>query len=230
MLPKTYNNRGGKFPEHKGKPKISYSQVISWESYTDDYIRGYILGIKEPPGEYARFGSACGEYLEHLGQGLEYTNDMLSEQDIEILSSVDLSGERVTFEEEIVIDYGDFVLQGFIDKAKYDGDSVVVTDFKTGNIEKKRDYYTSDDYLQTTAYCQYLESIGYEIKASEVVIFDRKGNAFRGERLSLTGDVETLETPFTEERKKLLEQRVRNAAKGVSDLYKNYTKYASILL
>ena len=45
LLPKRYEDRSGKYPQHEGKPKLSYSQWGSWKSkqYKSEYIKKYFL-------------------------------------------------------------------------------------------------------------------------------------------------------------------------------------------
>ena len=54
ILPRKYDDKSGKYPQHHGKNKLSYSQINSWKDpkYSHDYIKQYFAGIETPSGIY----------------------------------------------------------------------------------------------------------------------------------------------------------------------------------
>ena len=63
QLPKIYENELGNYPQHKGKQKISYSQLNSFKDYKEQYIQGYFLGNSSESGMFAFFGNLVGTYF-----------------------------------------------------------------------------------------------------------------------------------------------------------------------
>lgn len=225
ILPRIYESDKEEFQEYVGLPKISYSQINSWNDsqYQKDYIRQYFFGEEQDAGAYALYGSACGEYLEHKGQELDYENPLLNAEDKETLDK--LVDNDAVYEDEIVYPVTDskgnilFVIQGFIDKAKYDGKKIQVIDFKTANIAKKRDFYGGDEYNQTVLYAGAKEALGYKVDYCGVTMLGRKGNAFRGEELHLTGETEDVDTPYSKTRFNNFIKYATKTAKEISEHY-----------
>lgn len=119
-----------KICEKTGKPRISYSQVGSWNDYRPDYIKQYFAGIKLESGCYADFGTKVGTARE-TGDYSEFT---LDEQ--KVLESVPRI-ENCVYEREINLDFGDFILLGYIDEFVNNEE---VNDNKTGGKGKQSLY------------------------------------------------------------------------------------------
>lgn len=226
ILPRTYESDKEEFQKYVGLPKLSYSQINSWNEklYKADYIKQYFFGLKTDSGAYAHFGTACGEYLEHMGQKLEYTNQLLNADDIKTLDG--LVDEDAVYEDEIVHPVTDskgkilFCIQGFIDKAKYEGKKELsIIDFKTANNEKKRKFYAGVDYNQTILYAGAKEAEGFKIKNCGVIMMDRVGNAFRGQELHLSGKTEVVDTPYTKAKFNTFIKYATKTAKEISAHY-----------
>jgi len=225
ILPRIYESDKEEFQEFVGLPKLSYSQINSWneKAYKTDYIKQYFFGLKIDAGAYAHFGTACGEYLEHKGQKTEYTNQLLNGSDIETLDG--LVDEDAVYEDEIVYPVTDskgkilYVIQGFIDKMKVKGKGVEIIDFKTANNEKKRKFYAGDDYRQTILYAGAKVALGWKIDNCGVIMMDRKGNAFRGEELHLSGKTEAVDTPYTQAKFDTFIKYATKTAKEITAAY-----------
>lgn len=225
ILPKVYESDKEEFQQYVGLPKISYSQINSWndKKYKVDYIRQYFFGEDQDSGAYAAFGSACGEYLEHKGQKLDYENQLLSADDIQTLDM--LVDEEAVYEDEIVYPVKDskgniiFVIQGFIDKMKVKDIELDIIDFKTANNEKKRAFYGGEDYNQTILYAGAKEALGFKIKDCGVIMMDRVGNAFRGQELHLSGKVEGVPTPYSKAKFSKFIKYATKTAKEISAHY-----------
>lgn len=225
QLPKIYTDTTGKYVQHNGKPKLSYSQFSSWNSpeYKNGYVLEYMFGIAQPTNIFATFGGHVGEFIEAIGIGETPNENFLPEETKSFLRTLTYPPKSV-YEEEIVVDCGDFVIQGFIDRITYKGKKVSVIDFKTGNIDKKVDDYASASYGQTTLYCFQKTTEGYTIENSQVLLLGRKGNGREGHPLRLSGESVLIDTPYSEERAALLLKEFRRTANEISNAYKLFLK------
>lgn len=222
VLPKVYNNdSSGRYPQHLNKPKLSYSQITSWKDplYSLNYIRQYFMGIPDEGNIFSSFGSLCGEYYETkvVGEGL-------SEEDIKVLDRVPRPPSS-RFEVEIVVDRGSYCIQGFIDReSDIDDKTIELVDLKTGNVDTKIDFYGGASYQQTTLYCYQRVLEGKTIGYSGVYLLGRKGNGYPKHPLRLSGVIEPIETPYSEDRAEKFLESVDKVAQEISDLYKLYLK------
>lgn len=228
-LPKTFEDRNGKFPEHKGKPKLSYSQYTSYKDpdYHLEYYVQYFSGINTGGNVFSEFGGFCGTKIEHNAKGLEYETP-LTENCLRILKDEINYPKNCEYEDEICVDLGDFVVEGYIDQCEYTDEGVIINDFKTLNLDKKREFYASEDYGQTTLYCYDKEQRGYKILDSFVTGLGRKGTSWEGVgnyRLRLSGEIEKIPTPYSKERAEKVIKEIKETAKKISDDYKIFLKY-----
>jgi len=232
ILPKVFEDRNGKYPQHKNKYKISYSQHTSWKSeeYQYDYIVQYFSGAKLPDGIWALYGGEVGTFIEHTGNKEPYPEfSMLSQGDKDFLLTLDYP-ENCVYEDEICVDFGDFVCEGYTDRTEFLEESKIgIRDYKTGNLEKKKDFYESDEYAQTTLYCFQKKQEGFEVDYSEVVLLGRKGNnmTIKGKHypIKLSGEKLPIDTPYSEERAQKILSDIRKSAEQISDLYKIFLKF-----
>lgn len=229
ILPKIYEDRNGKYPQHKGKYKISYSQYTSYKDpdYQNDYYVQYFSEIKLGGNVFSDFGGYCGTKIEHNALGKEYDTPLL-EADLAILRDKIDYPDNCVYEDEICVDFGDFVCEGFIDRTWYKEDGVEVLDYKTLNLEKKKAFYASEEYGQTTLYCYDREQAGYAILNSSVCGLGRKGTSFEGTgnyRIRLSGEVEYIPTPYSKERAEKVIADMTKVAYQISEDYRIYLKY-----
>lgn len=217
----------GKYKHLEGKPKLSYSQINSWndENYKRDYIKSYFAGIKLPSGIFAEFGTLVGEYIEDIGTPDNKVRLSPSTDDVTaIMSNVDFP-ENSVYEDLIVVEVNDnLVIEGFADRCVYDGDGVIVEDFKTGNISKKADYYASDEYMQTQLYAYQKEKEGYKVKGCRVKMLGRKGNGITVP-LRLDGTMKVIDTPYDKKKVEKFLKKAEKTSKEISELYKTYLKF-----
>lgn len=218
--------------ELDGKPKISYSQYSSYKDaeYQDQYYIQYFSGIRLPSGEFAEFGTSCGQYIEDVGMGLENPRKgCLSEEDIEVLLSKITFPPNSVYEDKIIVDCEHFVIEGYADRIKYlDNKEVEVEDFKTLNLDTKRKFYESDEYGQTALYSYQKEKEDYIVTRSFVTGLGRKGSSLDGTgnfKMRLSGDVQEIETPYTKERGEKIIQDITKVVHQISDEYKIFLKY-----
>ncbi len=219
-LPKVYENEGGKYPQHVGKPKLSYSAYNSFceESYKGEFFANYFLGIRSEGNIFTEYGSKCGEYLEKLEKS------DLSEFDISVLEKIERP-ENARYEVEVVIDRGSYVIQGFIDQEFKVPDGLVIKDLKTGAIDKKYKDYAGEDYQQTTLYAYQRESEGENVVYSGVMLLDRKGNGQEKYPLRLTGEIADIPTPYSKERAEEFLKKFDKVAMQIEEYHKVYKKY-----
>lgn len=232
VLPRKFIDRSkeGKYKHLEGKPKLSYSQISSWKSeqYKPSYIKQYMFGINLPSGIFADYGSACGTYIEALGTRDASCHDeychLLSESDREILRSLDYP-ENSVYEDLVVIDLGEFCIEGYIDRSKHADKDAHILDYKTGSIVKKKADYASPEYNQTRVYSYFKENDGYNIADCGVLLLDRAGNNSAKSPIRLTGKSEYIPTPYNRaETEKFLDCDVRAIAHEISEYYQKYQK------
>lgn len=236
ILPKKYKYIEGvdntSYKKYDGGEKISYSQYSSYkdEEYQDQYYIQYFSGIKLPSGEFAEFGTSCGQYIEDVGMATTPARTgCLSEEDVKIILSTIKFPPNSVYEDKIIVDCGDFVLEGYADRIRYlDNKEVEIEDFKTLNIDTKRKFYESEEYGQTTLYSYQKEKEGYTVKRSFVTGLGRKGSSLEGTgnfKMRLSGVVEEIETPYTKERGEKIIEDITKVVHQISDEYKIYLKY-----
>lgn len=218
--------------ELDGKPKISYSQYSSYkdEEYQDQYYIQYFSGIKLPSGEFAEFGTSCGQYIEDVGMATTPARTgCLSEADVEIILSNIVFHPNSVYEDKIIVDCEGFVVEGYADRIKYlENKEVHVEDFKTLNLDTKRKFYESEEYGQTSLYSYQKEKEGYTVTRSFVTGLGRKGSSLDGTgnfKMRLSGDVQEIETPYTKERGEKIIADITKVVHQISDEYKIYLKY-----
>ena len=235
ILPKVYEineNTPEKYHVHAGKPKISYSQKTSWldPQYHGNYIKQYFSGVPSVDNIFNVFGSEVGEFIEAVANGEKSKSDTiyLEDEDRSILLGLDYPSKSV-YEDEIVIDRGDYVIQGFTDRTQYfDDGGVGIRDYKTGNVDTKAKFYASEEYGQTTLYMYQKEVEGFIPKYSHVMLLGRKGNNMMYKsglsRVRLSGDNKIIDTPYSKERAEKLLLSFDKAVQEISETYKTYLK------
>ena len=221
-LPKVYENEGGKYPQHVGKPKLSYSAYNSFneEAYKGEFFANYFLGIRGDGNIFTDFGGKCGVLFETDTE----TSD-LSDFDVSVIRDIERPANAL-YEVEIVVDRGTYVIQGFIDREYLDVEgNLVIDDLKTGAIKTKKAFYGGDEYQQTTLYAYQREAEGEHIAYSGVILLDRKGNGQEKYPLRLTGEIEHIPTPFSKKRAEVFLKSFDKTAKKIEEYHKVYKKY-----
>lgn len=221
-LPKVYENEGGKYPQHVGKPKLSYSAYNSFneEAYKGEFFANYFLGIRGEGNIFTEYGGKCGVLFETNTE----TSD-LSDFDVETIRSIERP-ENALYEVEIVVDRGTYVIQGFIDREYLDVEgNLVIDDLKTGAIKSKKAFYGGDEYQQTTLYSYQRELEGEHIAYSGVILLDRKGNGAEKHPLRLTGEIERIPTPYSKKRAEDFLKSFDKTAKKIEEYHKIFKKY-----
>lgn len=231
ILPKTYLDKteDGKYKHHDGRPKLSYSQLTSWvdHKYRPDYIKQYFVGINIDSGIFAQAGTDFGQFVEWVGMGKKGDKPecvILPQDNVEsIVYDMEFPANSI-YEDLIVLDCGNFVIEGYIDRSVYINNALMIKDFKTGNF-KSKSKYESDDYMQTSLYCYAKQSEGYDIIDSSVTLYERKGNGTSSHPLVLTGESIDIPTPYCKKNTEKWLKTVSNIAEEISDYYKQYLKF-----
>ncbi len=222
ILPKTLN----------GKPKISYSQYSSYNDpeYQDQYYLQYFMGVDLPSGEFAWMGSSAGEYIEDVANGVKPPRTgCLSAEDVSILDAVIDYPEGCVYEDKIIIDLPEFCVEGYTDRTWYKNDNEIeIRDYKTLNLDKKAEFYASQEYGQTALYCYKKESEGLTVVNAEVFGLGRKGTTLDGTgnyKMRLSGDYKIISTPYTKERGEKIIADITKTVKNISEEFQIYQKY-----
>ncbi len=243
-LPRKYEYvEGESRPEYKkynGWNKISVSQNTSFSDdlYRGGYIAKYMMGYPEEQGIFAYFGNAVGDYLNIQDQRIDgYLDDADKKVMDEIIKE---HPEGSQFEYEILIDLEPFglkktVLQGFSDRQYEKDGKTNICDFKTLNLDKKKDFYSSEEYIQLNIYGYGLEELGFQVGETYVIGLGRKGNTLdksavherTGNSLAirLSGEYERIDNEYDRQQAiGNIKEIVENCIK-ISDYYKVFNKF-----
>lgn len=206
---------------HLGKFYISYSSVSSWEGYKKNFIKEKFAKIKLPEGIYGALGSYAGHALEHGEFPKDNPYGFTGQENMDLKA---LRPEGSEYEKMILIDRGDFLIIGFIDRLlEYKPDTVHVRDQKTGG-SKKEDSYKSKDYIQVILYAYALEQMGKTIGKTDVYFIRRTGSHVNPP-LNISSEQFEIPLEYNEERVKYALDKVDRVVGEISDLYKLYKKY-----
>ncbi len=204
---------------HLGKPYISNSTVESWYEYREDFIKEKLCGISTPRKIYAEFGSWVGTAIE---KGFfEETADFGGQ------SNLPLDKERVDgaeYEKMILIDRGDYVILGFIDRfLKLSCGGVEIKDYKTGG-KSKEEKYLSQDYIQVILYAHALELAGEKIKNTNIS-FIRRDGYHRKLPLLISKEQFVIPLEYNQERVKFALDKVDKAVKEITEFKNVFDKF-----
>ena len=232
-LPKKYSKeqwkRGGSRPEHEkfiGMPVTSWSQVESWTAKkgfntgmagNKEYMIRYFLGEQFPDMGWGQFGTEVEDCVT-LGQC-----EPFDDEEMIILRDVKPLG---IFQDEIVVDFGDFCLLGYIDDRTEEKDGIVeiVRDYKTKSKSSKADLHDPKK-LQLELYILGLQQRGLEVKRAEYLIIERLGgrecmNGGGRESLTVGNNIWKEKYLFSQKSIERAESIVRETVKEISDYYK----------
>ena len=234
LLPKIYEDKNGLFPQHKGKPKGSYSQFSSYndDEYRHDYYVQYFFGFDVGGNDFSLYGGNVGTYIQSIGEKWdEPERGCLSDEDIEFIHQMVKFPENTTYERELCIDFGWFTMEGYIDEDTTPEEmKIIINDYKTGNLDKKAEFYASEEYRQTRLYALEMHRQGYEILGCGVKMLGRKGSSLDGQgnfKMRLSGEHKYIPTPFTPEIGQEVEAYMIKTAENISKDYQLYKKFVS---
>lgn len=195
--------------DKNGVGRLSYSQISLFKRSKSEYYESYIQGKPFEGNAYTDFGSKVGEALEHN----DFSSFKKDEQ--ETLKKVKRLDE---FEREVRLNYEGFYVLGFIDSNKKDFTEII--DYKTGGL-KKEFQYSKPDYNQLCLYALSLrQETGITPVEASVEFIRRKGNAFRGQALTVGDEVISIPVDISLERLKRVYWDTLNVAKEIEQFYK----------
>lgn len=204
-----------------GKPKISYSQMNTFTS-NKCFNLGAVHGMYEYFQKYflkKRFPDEMGwgEFGNKVEDSIE-TQDFskFSEKEAKILKQIK---PLPVFQKELIVDFGDFVAQGFLDNCTEDMSHII--DFKTASENSVKQYY-SKDYKQLLFYAFLAwKKTGNIPESVKVVAILRDGNPYKGEKLTVADKPPRyIPIEFTEKDLEDVEVWMYNAVSGISEYYK----------
>jgi len=242
-LPKTYK---GDKKEFQGKPMVSWSQIETWIGRRGfntglpglhEYMRKYFLGETYPDMGWGTFGNEAEAYITIRDIDPKTIEDEKTRKELEgalknFTAKEKATLEKITplgnFQHEAVIDFGDFVLLGYLDDAT--DDFKTIRDYKTKSEGTMKKLVTPKTY-QLEVYGLYVQKmLGITPEKYEYCVIERLGGAecMRGggrEVLTVGERIWYLEKEVTPERLKETEELILSTVKDISDHYKTFLKY-----
>lgn len=211
--------------DKEGLYYLSYSQMAKWRKSKRDYIRKYFFGEPDDNAglqRYGDFGHKVGEAFENN----DFSKFEINEQTF--LQTIPRFDE---FETEVKLEMQGFYVLGYVDSNTKVEDGYVkkLLDYKTGDIVARKPEYESVEYMQTEIYsAAFMQKYGRLPDEASVVLIGRSGNAFKGEELKLTGEVEIIPKDISAGRVAKVHAHVQKIAEEISDCYKAYLKLGLI--
>ena len=206
---------------HLGRPYVSYSTMESWNEYREDFIKEKLVGLPQPFGIYKEFGTYIGTAYENGNFEHENKHGFIGQENIDWTK---YRQEGDEYEKLIIIDRGDYICVGFIDKFLRLGDNTVwVNDCKSGGA-KKEDKYSSDEYKQVTLYSHALEEMGEKIGRTDVLFIRRESSHYKP---PLKIGKEQFYIPITHTKEKVDKalKYMDKSVKEISEIKSVYDKY-----
>ena len=242
-LPKSYK---GDKKEFQGKPMVSWSQIetfIGTRGFNTglpgmhEYMRKYFLGETYPDKGWGQFGNEAEAWItirdvdpktikdEKLRKELEGAHKNFTAEEKAVLEKITPLGN---FQHEAVIDFGDFVLLGYLDDATED--FLTIRDYKTKSEGTMKKLVTPKTY-QLEVYGLYVQKmLGITPEKYEYCVIERLGGGpcMKGggrDVLSVGERIWYLEKEVTPERLKETEKLIIDTVKQISAYYKTFLKY-----
>lgn len=204
-----------------GKPYISYSTMESWEEYTEDFIKEKLVGLPQPFGIYKEFGSYLGTAYENGKFPEQNQFGFIGQENLDLSK---YRNDNAEYEKLIIIDRGDYIIVGFIDKfERLEDGSVWVNDLKSGGA-KKEEKYASDDYTQVPLYSHALEVKGEKIGRTDV-LFIRRENSHIKPPLKIGKEQFYIPVNYNKEKVDKALKKVDRVVKEITEIKNVYEKY-----
>jgi len=217
-----------------GRPRISYSQLNSWTSksafrginiggqeVTQSGKHGYILermvGYEYPPDPAKESFAPFGDKVEDAICEQDFSG--FTDREANVLKSIKPLG---VFQKPVEIDFGDFVLTGFIDDCNKT--PTKLRDYKTASVNSAKKYYT-DEYKQLEIYAlERYKRTGKLPTSLEVCVIERIGNPFRGEELKVGDNVWYIEREISKQILDDVEEWVVENTREIAEYYETFLK------
>ena len=207
-----------------GRPYISYSTVESWNEYREDFIKEKLVKLPQPFGIYKEFGSYLGTAYENGNFEHENPHGFIGQENLDLSKYRNDSAE---YEKLIIIERGDFIVVGFIDKyEKLEDGSVWVNDLKSGGA-KKEEKYAGEDYHQVNLYAHALEQNGEEIGRTDVLFVRRESSHYKPP-LKISKEEFYIPVDYSEKRVKKALDKVDKTVKEITEIKTVFDRYFKI--
>lgn len=203
-----------------GRYYISYSTASSWTDYRADFIKQKLAGIKLPDGVYSSLGNYLGTAME---TGVFPSENPFGFTGQENLALIDRPADA-KYERMVLIDMGEYVFIGFIDKLdEYEKGIVHVQDLKSGGKGKEATY-ASKEYTQVVLYAHALEKEGYKIGKTSVWFVRRTGSHI-SPPLHISSEQFEIPLEYNQERVDYALAKLDKAVREISEFYKVFLKF-----
>lgn len=209
-----------------GIPYTSYSQIKEWNAAKgfntgkkgyEEFILKYFIGQSfEDTSGFAQFGNEVEAYILNKSGA-----DKFSERERKVLDKISPLGIPQL---EILIDFGEFKLKGFIDDSTPDLSHI--RDYKTASLNSSKQYY-EDEYRQLDVYALGVKSRTGELPSKlEVCVIERLGNGFRGGRavMSVGDNVWYIHKPVVKDRLEYIQKHIKSTVEEISKYYSIFKK------
>ena len=204
-----------------GKPYISYSTMESYNDYVEGFIKEKLVGLPQPFGIYKEFGSYLGTAYENGNYDHDNPHGFIGQENFDLSK---YRNDNAEYEKLIIIDRGEYIVVGFIDKfERLEDGSVWVNDLKSGGA-KKEEKYEGEDYHQVNLYAHALEQNGEKIGRTDVLFVRRESSHYKPP-LKISKEQFYIPVDFNEKRVKKALDKVEKTAKEISELKTTYDNF-----
>jgi hypothetical protein len=195
--------------DKNGNGLLSYSQISTFLKDKEEYKKRYIIKEKFVPNEYINFGNKVGSAIQNNNY------DKFTDKEANVLKKLT---RLDMFERKTILKYDGFSIIGFIDSCSLDYSKII--DYKTGGIDKEKQYY-NDDYNQLHYYALSIrQELGITPNCANVEFIRRKGNLFKREKLIVAEeDPIIIEIDISESKLKDVYFKTINIAKQIESFY-----------
>jgi len=247
-LPKKYK---GTNKLHQGKYMVSWSQIETWIGKkgfntglpgNHEYMRKYFLGETYPDWGWGQYGSEMEAYIT-LWDKTEAALEVVKGQDLasyqafqdslknfnekekEILRTIKPLGH---FQTEVIIDFGYFILLGYMDD--HTQDFLHIRDYKSKSKSSMAGLSKADNY-QLDVYSLYCKKeLGILPERAEYLVVERAGGreCMQGggrESLSVGENIWSIDREISLPRLKETEKLIVSTVKEISDYWKTFQKF-----
>lgn len=208
----------------EGVPYVSYSQIKTWKEMKGfntgllgryEYIRKYLFGEKYPDKGWGEFGNNVEDALETRNF------DKFTKAEIKTLDQIKVL-DVWQHEFYLPIPGTNAMLFGKIDNANKEFNHI--RDYKTASENSKEQYYT-DDYVQLDIYAEGVKhETGEYPSKMDVVIVQRNGNPFRGDKLTVGSKIWNVQKEVSQERINAIMADVKKYTIEIAECYAVYKK------
>lgn len=205
-----------------GRYYISYSTMESWFEYREDFIKEKLVGLPQPHGIYKEFGSYLGSAYE-TGVFPENKYGFVGQENINF---EELRHPDAEYEKLIIIDRGEYIVIGFIDKFVRFDDGVWVNDMKTLG-KGKEEKYKGENYTQVILYSHALEENGEKIKRTDILAVRREGSHINPP-LKISKENFYIPLEYNKKRVDFALKKVDKAVKEISEIKSVYDKFFTL--